>query len=100
VTYMTFWLEVRKRDSGEKKLKRDLPEPPSGRVGPYDLQYWAKREGLEIEYIDNCYVKVTVGRDKLLAFLTELYGPADPFPAALLSEFGPDWEFVLAAEEF
>jgi hypothetical protein len=60
VTYMTFWLEVRKRGSGEKKLKRDLPKPPSGGVGPYVLRYWAKREGLEIEYIDNCYVKVPV----------------------------------------
>ena len=97
---MSFWLEVRNRDSGEKKLEKDLPDPPSGRVGPYDLRYWAEREGLEIEYIDNCYVKVSVDRGKLLAFLKDLYSPLDPFPATALPDLAPDWEFVLAAEEF
>ena len=100
MTYMSFWLEIRKRDSREKKLEKDLPDPPSGRVGPYKLRYWAKREGLEIEYIDNCHVKVPADRGKLLAFLSELYNPHDPFLAAALPSLTPEWEYVLAAEEF
>jgi hypothetical protein len=97
---MSFWLEVRKRGSGETRLEKDLPAPPSGRVGPYKLRGWAKREGLEIEYVDNCYVKVPVDPGKLLAFLSELYNPLDPLPASALPALAPEWEFVLAAEEF
>ena len=100
MTYMSFWLEVRKRGSGEKKLSKELPDPPSGRVGPYTLRGWAEREGLEVEYIDNCHVKVPVDRDRLQAFLTELYGPHDPLPASILPILTPEWEFVLEAEEF
>jgi hypothetical protein len=64
---------------------RKLPEPRSGRVGPYDLRDWAKREELEIEYIDNCYVKVPVGSGKLLAFLSDLFSPDDPYSASTLA---------------
>jgi len=97
---MSFWLEVRNRDSGETKLEKDLPDPPSGRVGPYHLRYWAKREGLKIEYIDNCFVKVPVDKATLLAHLSELYDSHNPLPASALSALGPEWEFVLVAEEF
>jgi len=77
-----------------------LPVPPSGRLGPYDLRYWAEDEGLEIEYIDNCYVKVPVGSDKLLAFLSDHFSTDNPYKASALPALAPDWEFVLAAEEF
>lgn len=97
---MSFWLEVRKRGSKEKRLKQDLPDPPSGRVGPYDLRYWAEREELEIEYIDNCFVKVPAERGQVLAFLNELYKPNDAFPVSALPTLSPEWEFILAAEEF
>lgn len=97
---MSFWLEIRNRDSREKRLKQDLPDPPSGRVGPYDLRDWAKREKLEIEYIDNCFVKVPAERGQVLAFLSELYNPNDPFPVSALPALSLEWEFVLAAEEF
>ena len=100
MTYMTFWLEIRNRGSGETKLEKDLPNPPSRRVGPYTLRYWAERERLEIEYIDNGYVKVPVDRGKLLAFLGDLYNPHDPFPASALPSLAPELEYVLAAEEF
>ena len=100
MTYMSFWLGVRNRSSAETKLSKQLPDPPSGRVGPYKLRYWAEREGLEIEYIDNCHVKVPVDRDKLLAFLTELYSPHDPPPTPVLPVPTAEWEFVMEAEEF
>jgi hypothetical protein len=97
---MSFWLEVRKRGGGEMKLAKRLPDPPSGRVGPYTLRHWANREGLEIEYIDNCHVKVPVDRGTLLAYLSELYNPHDPYPVSELPVLTPEWEFVLEAEEF
>jgi hypothetical protein len=100
MTFMSFWLEVRNRGSGEKKLKQDLPAPSSGRVGPYGLRYWAEREGLQVEYIDNCWVKVPVDHGRLLAFLSELYSPNEPFPSSALPSLSGEWEFVLAAEEF
>lgn len=100
MTYMSFWLVVRNRGSGEIKLAKKLPDPPTGRVGPYTLSGWANREGLEIEYIDNCHVKVPVKRDKLLAYLSELYQPSDPHPASELPILASEWEFVLEAEEF
>jgi len=43
---------------------------------------------------------VPADRGKLLAFLSELYNPYDPFPAAALPALTPEWEYVLAAEEF
>ena len=100
MTYMSFWLEVRKRGSGETKLKKELPDPSSGRVGPYTLRDWAEREGLEVEYIDNCHVKVPVDRDRLQAFLTKLYSPHDPPLASALPVLTAEWEFVLEAEEW
>ena len=100
MTYTSFWLEARKRGAIGTRLKHDLPDPPGGRVGPYKLQAWAEREGLDINYIDNCYLKVPVPRQRLSSYFAELYGTEEPFPAALLSAFGPEWEFVIAAEEF
>jgi hypothetical protein len=97
---MSFWLEATKSGADAKRLKYDLPDPSCGRVGPCDLKAWAKREGLEIDYIDNCYLKVPAERNKLSAFLTELYGPNNPLPAYVLSGFGSEWEFTIAAEEF
>lgn len=85
---MSFWLEVRKHGSGETKLEKKLPDPPSGRVGPYKLRHWAEREGLEIEYIDNCHVQVPVDRERLQVFLTELYSPHDPL-LLLFCPFSP-----------
>jgi hypothetical protein len=97
---MNFWLEAKKTGSPGGRLKHDLPDPHTGRVGPYTLKAWAIREGLDIHYIDNCYLKVAVQREQLHSYFSELYGLEEPFPTALLSVFGPEWEFVLAAEEF
>ena len=100
MTYMSFWLEIRKRDSGERKINKELPDPPSGRVGPYMLRDWAEREGLEIEYIDNCHVKVPVDRERLIALLTTLYSPEHPLLASVLPILTTECDFVLEAEEF
>jgi hypothetical protein len=64
------------------------------------LRSWTNREGLEIEYIDNCFVKVPVDRERLIGFLSELYDLYDPLPTSDLLVLDPEWEFVLVAEEF
>jgi hypothetical protein len=97
---MSFWLEATKSTVAGQRLKHDLPDPPDGRVGPYGLKEWAIREGLEITYIDNCYLKVPAPREKLVSYFIELYGAKDPFPHALLAAFGSEWKFIIAAEEF
>jgi hypothetical protein len=97
---MSFWLEAQKMGSLGGRLKHDLPEPSTGRVSPYALKAWAIRESLDIQYIDNCYLKVAVKRGQLHSYFTELYGVEEPFPNALLAAFGPEWNFVIAAEEF
>lgn len=101
MTYISFWLEAAKSDDQEvKHLAHDLPDPPSGRFGPYDLGNWASREQLEIEYIDNCWLRVQVQRAKLIEFIKELYEHEAAFPLAIVAALPDEWEFTLVAEEF
>ena len=101
MTYVSFWLEAAKNgDPREKHAAHDLPNPPSGRFGPYDLKSWATREHLEIDYVDNCWLRVPVERAKLVEFLNELYGQEAEFPLSIVAALTVDWEFTLVAEEF
>lgn len=101
MTYISFWLEATKNDDPTAKpLAHGLPDPSSGRFGPYDLKDWATRENLEIDYIDNCWLRVPVQRDKLIEFLKEIYGPQANFPLAIVAALPAEWEFTVVAEEF
>jgi hypothetical protein len=101
LTYISFWLEATKSDDPQAKdLAHDLPDPPSGRFGPYDLGAWATREQLEIEYIDNCWLRVRAQRGKLIEFFIEIYRHEADFPLAIVASLPADWEFTLVAEEF
>jgi hypothetical protein len=101
LTYISFWLEAEKTGNPEaKQLAHDLPDPPSGRFGPYALKDWATREHLEVVYVDNCWVRVPVRRAKLIAFFKELYGQEAAFPLAIVAALPDEWEFTLVAEEF
>ena len=79
MTFFSFWLEARLGVGVEqKRLKHDLPPPPGKSersFGPYFLQDWAKREDLDIDYIDNCFLKVAAPRQKVIDLLSEIYGP-------------------------
>jgi hypothetical protein len=77
-----------------------LPDPPSGRFGPYDLKSWATREPLKIDYVDNCWLRVPVQRAKLIEFFTEVYGTEAGFPLAIVTALPEEWEFTVVAEEF
>lgn len=46
------------------------------------------------------FPQMPVDRGKLLAFLSELYNPHGPIPASAPPTLRPEWEFVLAVEEF
>jgi hypothetical protein len=101
LTYISFWLEVAKNDDPkEKPLTHDLPDPPSGRFGPYDLRDWATREHLKIYYVDNCWLRVPVQREKLIEFFQELYGQQAAFPLAIVAALSVNWKCTLVAEEF
>ena len=101
MTFISLWLEATQPVAeGGRRLKHDMPTPPSGRFGPYDLQTWAKCENLEIGYIDNLYLYVPMDRAKLRKFLKELYGDPDPYPDAVLASLELGWEFTIWAEEF
>lgn len=58
------------------------------------------RETLEIDYVDNCWLRVPVRRAKLIAFFKELYGQEAEFPLAIVAALPDEWEFALVAEEF
>jgi len=101
LTYVSFWLEATKSDDPQAKdLAHDLPDPPSGRFGPYDLKSWATRESLKIDYVDNCWLRVPVQRAKLIEFFKEVYGKEAGFPLAMVAALPGEWEFTLVAEEF
>ena len=101
MTYISFWLEATENDDQEaKRLAHNLPDPPSGRFGPYALKDWANRECLEIDYVDNCWLRVNVQRAKLIEFFTEIYGPQADYPLAIVAALPAEWEFTIVAEEF
>ena len=101
MTYVSFWLEATKKDDPQAGcLAHDLPDPPSGRIGPYALKDWGTREHLEIDYVDNCWLRVDVQRAKLIEFFEEVYGREAEFPLAIVATLPVEWEFTLVAEEF
>jgi hypothetical protein len=101
LTYVSFWLEATKTDDQQAEcLAHDLPDPPSGRFGPYALKDWATRERLEIDYVDNCWLRVPVQREKLIEFIQEVYGQESGLPLAIVAALSAEWEFTLVAEEF
>jgi hypothetical protein len=64
--------------------------------GPYGAIAWAKARSLDIHYVDNCWVYVTVDRDDLEAFMLEvLEGRATPGASVI-----PGPKYLLMAEEF
>lgn len=64
--------------------------------GAYGATSWAKSRGLDIQYVDNCWVYVTIYRDDLEHFMAEiLEGQARPGPEIL-----PGTKYLLMAEEY
>jgi hypothetical protein len=64
--------------------------------GPYALAAWAKARGVEVRYVDNCWLYVTVDRIDLENFMAEvLEGKAAPDSKVL-----PGSRYLLMAEEY
>ncbi len=62
------------------------------------LKEWAKARDIEIDYVDNCWIRVNVDRYALEEFLREEV--EDSYSA--IRKIGPagDFRYVLVAEEF
>jgi len=63
--------------STRSELLRDL-DHPMRRVGPYQVGDWAKARGLDIFYIDNCWLRVPVKEADLDAFSVEILKETPP----------------------
>ena len=64
--------------------------------GAYGARNWAAARGLDIHFVDNCWVYVTVNRDDLEDFLRDvLKGEVAPSASVL-----PGSRYLLMAEEY
>jgi hypothetical protein len=63
------------------------------------LWSFAKANGLEPDYVDNCWMRVAVDAGQLRTFLTFVL-PYVPHPADLLTRIRDDQWFVINDEEF
>ena len=81
-------------------LKNPVVLPLSHRerdCGPYRLADWAKTRGLEVFYVDNCWVRVPVHSADLRAFFREVLGSEDDLVGFVLD---PEGAYLIEAEEF
>ncbi len=85
-------------ESSDLKIPVAMSLPLLARsCGPYQLADWAKSRGLEVFYVDNCWVRVPVTGAALKAFFSDALGvEINP------EETGLDLEdnFMIEAEEF
>jgi hypothetical protein len=65
------------------------------RCGPGELAEWAKQRGLQVHYVDNCWVRVRVLGRNLPDFYRDLL-EAEPMVANL----DPHLAYIVEAEEF
>lgn len=68
------------------------------RFSPFDLSKWAKEAGLEVFYVDNCWIRVPVTADQLRAFYSAHLRPEDD--ARLAAKVVDVTNYLLEAEEF
>ena len=100
MTHISFWLEGRLGTGLEQKRLKLQFIKPSPDFGPYSLKEWAQKEALDIEYIDNCFLKVAAPRAKVAELLPQIYRHDSAILNDAISTLGPEWEIVLVAEEF
>jgi hypothetical protein len=104
LTYIANWIEVKgqesKTDSSKPKILSKDFAPPHDRYGPYQLQAWARRYGLEIDYVDNCWLRVEVSDAELRQFLEDLYPAEHPFVSEIVTRLSADTHYIIVAEEF
>ena len=104
MTYVSNWIEIKsdppELDPDKIKTVVDGFPSPHDRYGPYALQAWAQKHDFEIEYIDNCWLRVEVSAVQLREFWEELY-PHDPaYVSETMRRISPTESYVIVAEEF
>jgi hypothetical protein len=104
MTYISNWIEIKglgpNVDPAHPNCLIDKFPPPNDRYGPYDLQTWAQKAGLHIEYIDNCWLRVETTAGQLRQFLEELYAKAPDNIAHAVRDISENETYVIVAEEF
>lgn len=83
-------------DALANEVVLDLGDRARG-FGPYHLAAWARRQGLEVVFVDDSWVRVPVDGDDLAAFLREVLG-AEPETVGAATD--PDQRYLIEAEEF
>jgi hypothetical protein len=64
------------------------------------VQAWATRRGLDIHYIDNCWLMVAVSAPQLVEFLQSIDQPANTWVAPLVARVNPADSYIIEAEEY
>ncbi len=67
--------------------------------GPYRLQRWANEHGLDIFYVDNCWVRVPVKGSELRLLFSEVLDPEHAHPD-LGSKIVDGDSYLVESEEF
>ena len=102
LTYLSLTARAYAHDTSEEALQ--LPSTPSTRIwspstysrdhGPGLLQPWAEARGLQVYWVDNCWMRVPVTEAELRSFISEVVGET------LTSEAPADTRLMLEADEF
>ncbi len=101
MTHVSNWIEVMAGDrSTEAGFVSRRMAPPHDRYGPYSLAAWARERAIDLDYVDNCWLRVEVSADQLRAFLSDLYPPDDPYLLEVSRRLTGDRRYVIVAEEF
>lgn len=68
------------------------------RFGPGDVSAWAEKRGIDVYYVDNCWVRVPVTATELAAFLEEKGATCSELAAFSQPDFGQ--MLILDADEY
>jgi hypothetical protein len=107
VTYNEGWIEVLKGGASTPldSARQDLTRFGKLYAGPGDywvprVQQWAEARGLEIHYVDNCWLRVAVSAEQLVQFLKGLPAHGEDWASALVARIDPSDSYIIEAEEF
>jgi hypothetical protein len=107
MTYNEGWIEVLKGGASQplNSARTDLARFGKLFASPGDywvprVQTWAKARGLDIHYIDNCWLKVAVSAAQVIEFLEGLKERDGEWVAALIARVDPNDSYIIEAEEF
>jgi len=109
MTFNEGWIEVLKGgaadplDSARRGLEKFAKLESRPGWGDYwvpAVERWAQAQGLDIHYIDNCWLKVAVSAADLIGFLRHIDQPGNTWIDPLFARIDPGDSYLIEAEEF